>query len=261
MDDGVQEGGVGAGLDGHPFGFGKCAFGHARVDEDEAGAALACFGRLGEGAGGAVERASDEKEVVDVRVVGGDRGDACGVGAEDHAARERRGRVAGRGMIDDVGRAERVRKPFLGTREGVAREHDGAFAVALDDRLELRSDFRESLIPGDLLEFTRAALALALQGLPDAHRMVPRPERLGAAAAVAALGMVGIGHDAHGRARGGLAFAAHGEQPASGAAHAACNGMGRPAVGLHGVDFGLDGGPGKARGRCACCRRADERAA
>jgi len=37
--------------------------------------------------------------------------------------------------------------------------------------------------------------------------------------------------------------------------------MRRPAFGLHGVDFRLDGGPGKARGRCARGRRADERSA
>ena len=81
--------------------------------------------------------------------------------------------------------------------------------------------------------------------------MVPDPHRGGGAAAVTALGMVGIGEDAHRLFADGLAFLAHGNQAAVGAAHAAGHGVAGPALSfeLFELCFGRKQCRSKARGR------------
>ena len=116
----------------------------------------------GENAHGAVEGAAHEQQVAHVEVVGFDFAQACERRAENQAAAEGRSRVAGGGVIDNVGRTQSRRKPVLIGREVVARQNDRAFAVFGDDLLELGRDFIESLIPGNFFEFAAAAFALAL---------------------------------------------------------------------------------------------------
>ena len=131
-------------------------------------------------------------------------------------------------MVDDVRRPEGLGKPGLIARKVVGRENNALFTVLFGDFLEFCSDFVQGLIPGNFLEFAGTALALALQGLLDAKRMVPEPERLRAAAAIAALRMRGVREDAHrvGAELGALLL--HGEHAATGAAHAAGRRMGFP---------------------------------
>lgn len=147
-------------------------------------------------------------------------------------------------MVDDVGRAEGRRKPILIAREIMGREADRAFAVLGGEFLDLAGDFVERLIPGDFFEFPFAALAHALQGLLDAQRMVPCPDRLCAAAAIAALRMVRIREDAHGLHRGLFALLLHREHAAARTAHAAGHRVRFPALGLETRDLFLGRSPG-----------------
>ena len=73
--------------------------------------------------------------------------------------------------------------------------------------------------------------------------MIPCPERGRAAAAIAALGMIGIGKDANACTRGLLSFLVHGKHAAAGAAHAATDRIGLPAFFLESLYLFLNRRP------------------
>lgn len=243
----LHEGRVGARTDREPFGVAEGRFRHARIDEDDAAALFAGFGEGRLHAHGAVEGAADQEKIAAVGVVGFDLARAVEALAEHESAAHDGGAVAGRGVRNDVRRAERKAEPVLEGAEVVRGHRDGVFAVLLNDFLHALGDVVQSLVPGDFHELPFAALTRALHGLLEANRGVPDVHRARAAGAVTALRMRGVRVDADGVKRRLRAVLVHGEHAAVAAAHVAGDGMGRPAFVLETGDFGFDAGPGGHR--------------
>lgn len=268
LDDDVQDGGeergVGAGLEGDVDVGGPGDGGLARVDDDEAGPPVAgapdVLGHHGEAladVGARDEQAVGEQDVGE-GVVGP-------VDAEGQLVGARRADHAEAAVVVDVPGLERDpgelahQIGLLGEQTGPAEEPEGVVAVGLLDALDLGDGEVERLLPGDLAELLVAGAAHERGGQPvgvvdllvgvDALGAEPHP-----------VDVVVAGFDTE-----DLAAAVHAQiHPALDAAEAAVGRHERLAV-LVGVPLvGRDAArvpEGSGSGRCEGGVQGDERAA
>lgn len=171
VQDGGEEGGVGAGLEGDVDVGGPGDGGLARVDDDEAGPAVPgspdVLGHHGEAladVGARDEQAVGEQDVGE--------GVAGPVDAEGQFVGARRADHAEAAVVVDVPRLEgdpgelAHQIGLLGEQAGPAEEPEGVVAVGLLDALDLGDGEVERLLPGDLAEFLVAGVAHQRGGEP-----------------------------------------------------------------------------------------------